>query len=395
MFAVFKILGCLAMALPCSAIESDLILPPNLVSGRHVGIVLITGAEISNMAYVSLLQVMQESAAVYNISLFAGAPRDWSSIPELVDLASRIAAVTKAFQEKGMSIDSPIFYAGHSLGAVFLQELMARQKVALAGQILMGAYILREYYYPSFSYKIPTLTIGGEVDGLARISRIAETYYHTRGMIDFPVVVLEGQTHMQFASGDPPSTVKKNDLQPEVDQGTAHKNIADVAIDFIRLRILSEGAGSILKARIKSTSDLLAPLIQAYELEGSRRFNAPHQIGGPGQEACVRGGCSDHSEWAKMAQVLLSEDIPGHTLNVSNNYVELSATPVTGQEFHLPTISNSSGSSVISITTYSQGYWNDLINEAFEDLDTALTFTSAQEIGTKLASRQCSFIKGA
>eukprot|EP00746_Dinoflagellata_sp_MGD_P049346 gnl/MRDRNA2_/MRDRNA2_222997_c0_seq1.p1 gnl/MRDRNA2_/MRDRNA2_222997_c0~~gnl/MRDRNA2_/MRDRNA2_222997_c0_seq1.p1 ORF type:complete len:547 (-),score=83.71 gnl/MRDRNA2_/MRDRNA2_222997_c0_seq1:14-1654(-) len=377
------------------AVDSDLILAPNLTSGSHVGIVLITGAEIPNTAYTSLLQAMQETAAAKNVSLFAGAPWYWFSTPQPVDLSFRIDAVTHSFKAKGMHPDAPIFYAGHSLGTVFLQDFTLGRKKSVAGQILMGGYILRKYYYPNFSYEVPTVTIGAELDGQARISRIAENYYQTRGKTDFPVVILEGQSHMQFASGEPPSTVKKNDLQPEVDEVTAHKNIAAVAVDFMLARVGFSDAGDVLKTKVKATSDLIAPLIKAYEYEGSRRFNAPSQIGGPGEKTCMRGGCSNQSEWAKNAQKLISADIPGHTLNISNEYVDLGGSPATGQDFHLPVISNNSGSSTISITTYSGCYWNDLINEEFEDLDTALTFTSAQEIGTKLASRQCSLITGA
>jgi hypothetical protein len=49
---------------------------------------------------------------------------------------------------------------------------------------------------------------------------------------------------------------------------------------------------------------------------------------------------------------------------------------------------------VVSIATWSQCYWNDFIHEQFENFDAALAFTSAQEIGTKMASRQCTLIKG-
>ena len=39
----------------------------------------------------------------------------------------------------------------------------------------------------------------------------------------------------------------------------------------------------------------------------------------------------------------------------------------------------------VHITTYSQGYWNDPFHEVFDNLDTGFTYTSAQEIATKLA----------
>lgn len=64
-----------------------------------------------------------------------------------------------------------------------------------------------------FTTDTPTLTIGGSKDGLMRITRIAESYWHQITNITpsqsnfFPVEVLEGVSHYQFAGGVPPSFV--------------------------------------------------------------------------------------------------------------------------------------------------------------------------------------------
>merc|ERR1712048_838098 len=87
-------------------------------------------------------------------------------------------------------------------------------------------------------------------------------------------------------------------------------------------------------------------------------------------------------------------------MGVSNQYVDVSSTPLTGEEFHLPSISNDSTAKTITITTYSQNYWDDAQpswfawKELFDDFDTGFIATSAEEIGTKLASRQCTLIQG-
>lgn len=70
------------------------------------------------------------------------------------------------------------------------------------GQILHGGFLQRKYVNaPAFSYTVPTLTIGGELDGLSRVTRIAEAFYQQvtvqqRGA-QFPVVVLPGVSHFQ------------------------------------------------------------------------------------------------------------------------------------------------------------------------------------------------------
>ncbi len=73
-----------------------------------------------------------------------------------------------------------------------------------------------------YNYKVPTLTVGGTKGGLMRVSRVAESFWHSHVNIEaaqkdlFPVMVLEGVSHAQFMSGTPPSTVKDRDLKPDV-----------------------------------------------------------------------------------------------------------------------------------------------------------------------------------
>jgi hypothetical protein len=54
---------------------------------------------------------------------------------------------------------------------------------------------------PVFNYPVPTLTLGGELDGLTRVTRIAESFYQCEkqqiGIQQFPVIVLPGVSHFQ------------------------------------------------------------------------------------------------------------------------------------------------------------------------------------------------------
>jgi hypothetical protein len=55
-------------------------------------------------------------------------------------------------------------------------------------------------------------------------------------------------------------------------------------------RLLVTESGVLAQA-VGATAKFAAPIVAAYELEGSRHFNAPNQIGGPGEKTCVKGGC--------------------------------------------------------------------------------------------------------
>jgi hypothetical protein len=236
---------------------------------------------------------------------------------------------------------------------------------------------------------------------------MAEAFFHAKERSeDFPIIVLPGVTHMQFSSGAPPTLVKLRDLQPEVSYDEAHSSIASAIVAYIEKTVAASNiAAHALSSLQASTEEFLKPIIIAYQKEGARWLGSPAQFGGPSQSDCVigkdKGLCPAGSEWAPEAQRVISGGIDGWSLSVTNEFVELSSTPLTGGDFHLPRITNDTKMKTISITTYSQSYWDDAKpswfdwKEVFDKFDTGFVATSALEIGTKLASRQCTLIQGA
>lgn len=70
---------------------------------------------------------------------------------------------------------------GHSLGGVIAQGY---KNDAIKGLILEGSVLLRgtrkvqENGFTKFNTNLPTLTLCAELDGLLRITRCVESYYH-------------------------------------------------------------------------------------------------------------------------------------------------------------------------------------------------------------------------
>ena len=60
----------------------------------------------------------------------------------------------------------------------------------------------------------------------------------------------------------------------------------------------------MVREAVKATGEFAEPIWKAYELEGSKNFNAPRQVGGPLANTCHKGGCADGSPWTISAQVL-------------------------------------------------------------------------------------------
>lgn len=106
---------------------------------------------------------------------------------------------------------------------------------------------------------------------LYRVTRIMEEHYHCIFVAKdvqtatqlFPVVVIEGMSHFQFASGDIPSHVKNNDLKPDYD--TAHTQVATLVTAFI---CSSHGRRQWFEVTVEVTGSFVNPLINTYQLEG-------------------------------------------------------------------------------------------------------------------------------
>merc|ERR1719230_843338 len=116
--------------------------------------------------------------------------------------------------------------------------------------------------------------------------------------------------HYQWGSGAPSLLEKQRDLQAELSLDAAHSQAAAVAGDYLD-QLAGKGRGAKVRAAVAATKVFVEPIIAAYKYEGSRHFNGPRQIGGPGADECVKGGCPDKSDWAVVAQALIAGELNG------------------------------------------------------------------------------------
>jgi hypothetical protein len=383
-----------------------LLKPPAGKTGAPAAWIVLPGAQIDKSTYQALAEAVQKKASMPLWVAVLGTSFTPTAIPP--EIGPRIDYVLKTMKGEGLDLDTVrLFYGGHSLGSVFIQDHLNSYhgstgpmggKVPVVGQVLMGGFLQRKYNWPTKTYPVTTLTVGGELDGLARCTRLAEAFYAADGSSDFPVVIVPGMTHMQFSSGNPPALVHARDLLPEITYDEAYTAVSELVASYFE-KVAGVGDGSVLAKAVAATGAFVKPIIKAYELEGARYFNSPKQYGGPLQNTCVKGGCEGKSSWTPKAQELISS-VPGWTLSLSNQYVDVSSTPLGGGEFHLPKITNDTSTKTITITTFSQGSWDDAKpswfewKEIFDEFDTGFVATSAEELGTKLASRQCTLIQG-
>lgn len=190
---------------------------------------------------MTIAQEFQQQAAKDGLKAWIGIPNFSFDTPNPGEIGAHIQDAMTYIGYAGFTGDN-WFLAAHSLGGVMTQQWLNGTSTkpspsSFKGQVLMSSVLLRGTRAiqadgsTKFEYATPTLTIGGTKDGLMRLTRISESYYHQVENIHstqagkFPVTVLEGVSHAQFGSGTPPSFVQKNDLRADVTEDDAHTRI--------------------------------------------------------------------------------------------------------------------------------------------------------------------------
>ena len=286
----------------------------------------------------------------------------------------------------------------------------------------MGGGLLRKYRNgtASTTFPVPTLTLDGTLDGLYRVLRQAETYYHYQEhapvstKADFPVVLFEGANHWSFASGPPPSNVKSNDLKAEMSEDDAHAAIAATIADFMAVRLAghpggfpsdASAAATSLSAAVADTGSIVAPLIAALEQEAhvhlkpacNSDYPMPascpdyHRYPSGAQGTKPQTDCVCGTPWvSEQAQSILAglDSSPAASSGASVVAVDAVHSVSDVTPVHLPHIwhnctEQQEQGCTVNVTTVTQPIYSTL-----DSLDTGFYPASASELRVKLKSRQ-------
>ena len=168
--------ACVLLARVSLVVGSNVVLPPSETEGVPVGLVMIEGAQITPESYIPLLNATQRAASGAGLSLWVGVPQFLGSVPDPVRISADVNTILQQMNKAGLPDGSPLFIAGHSLGGAMVQSYTAQHSSKFKGQILMGSFLLRSE--EAKQYPVSTLTIGGELDGLCRVTRMGEAMLH-------------------------------------------------------------------------------------------------------------------------------------------------------------------------------------------------------------------------
>jgi len=270
----------------------------------------------------------------------------------------------------------------------------------IKGQILMGSTLLRNTHTINdngktlFDYKTPTLQLSGLKDGLLRISRGAEAFWHSEKNIDdsqkgmFPVNALDDVSHASFMDSTMiPDFVKKSDLKADIDEITAHNEAANAMTAFIS-GVLGISELSDMSQKMKDdTEDLLKPFLDMMEQETLYSMKAPcynDALVNPDDIKCAHG-----SQWTKTAQKIMGGDISWADADIvtNDNFHQVYTMPPAGH-VHLPETTScddptDGAKCTLKTISVTENYYNRL-----DQSDTGKSPIAANEMKAKLLSRQ-------
>ena len=232
--------------------------PPNS-TGTDIAIVWIQGAMCDNEAYTEIAETVQAQGATKGQRIWVGIPSFVSGSPDPVTIVGKVSDTVDALRQLGFQGDN-IVMAGHSLGGVMSQGYTKTHGDTIKAQVLMGSVLTRDNRsiasdgHTVFDYDVPTLSITGSKDGLMRMSRAAESFWHSNINVTkaqankYPTVAFEGVSHAQFMSGRPPLNVRDKDLVPDVSAQEAYDLTATAFTQFLDQVILGHAPSIDTKA---------------------------------------------------------------------------------------------------------------------------------------------------
>uniref|UniRef100_A0A0B6Z683 Uncharacterized protein n=1 Tax=Arion vulgaris TaxID=1028688 RepID=A0A0B6Z683_9EUPU len=245
------------------------------ISRRDVALIVIPESGVSHTEYTVLGRVIQQ---IYPL-------RMWVSLLDIAkeetltldNLPLLLGESMKELSNAGIHSDPDIFLAVHGLRGHVTADYAQAVPLSLRGLILLGTFLPKRFHYDSFP--LPVLTIVGEIDGVVRITRLAQIVQsmiladqQQPGLvIQRPIVLLEGANHDTFVQGDLPAWLHVLDIQAEGDKTVATTKASNLTAIFIA-SILQEPEGSVetaqlvFQATFEHAKNLIQPIISLIEM---------------------------------------------------------------------------------------------------------------------------------
>jgi hypothetical protein len=379
--AMFAVL-CALFSLVSFGYAENIILHPNSTALNELALIMIQTDGLQPSQYIQHLSKVQD-AVFDSIKLWVIIPDFSANNVDSGDIEAAIPDLVQNLRSVGFK-SSNVILAGHLKGGNLIQKVARSEQFdySLKGKILIGSFFEREILNDLDQVNVPTLTLGGELDGVCRITRMMEAYYHQvlpeKGTFGkHSVVVIPQISHSQFFTGRPNSYILSKDLVAEVTDADALEKITNVLSLFISSVTGDLSANAKLRAKVDETGVFLSPLMKAFEYEGFYYFKSPCYVK-------KTSDCITSSPFmSDIAQAILGDKA---NVNISNADIIQNIDAIIPRDY-LPEILNScndgSENCVLRTTTVTEIRYEKLASP-----DLGASFSSAQSMAAKMNSRQ-------
>jgi len=256
--------------------------PPLNDDSPQIGLIFVPGATIPGENYLPLMKAVQ---ANYPGSLWIAATKEWTGeMPNPLEVGGQLQGCKDMAAQFGLDTTN-VFYAGHSLGGIVLENYVSGHFDETLGIALLGTWLPNlleksDDWTRNNEYPVPVLTAIGEIDGggISYLRReVEETKVLANSVRSFTKTIMVPQVnHAQVASGEVDQGVVDNDIDAEISEEDAHNNygirVADwLALSALHLELLdgSQAQQSLLNfvQYEKETEEFLEPFKTMYHLE--------------------------------------------------------------------------------------------------------------------------------
>jgi hypothetical protein len=293
--------------------NETIVLKPIGSGSFDVGLIFIQGMSIPSVNYVKALRELQQK---FPDNLWIAIPEFYYDVPDSTKMAEALNLSYSALENSGLKIErtTPFFFVAHGDGSIKLQDFLFNNDtykhlpINVTGLILNGSFFNRYYRVQVGKNFAPIFTIGAELDGYNRLTRVSESLYFDYFIRSTPsnsyTVVIEGMNHYQFiGDGIPPDYLTFKDIIPEIDNQTATDQLTTLMKSFMKLALCSYYSDCLderifIETLVATSLNLVQPILDAFQYEGYYFLQEPCFI----IPALNPPNCTQGAEWVGIMQ---------------------------------------------------------------------------------------------
>ncbi|CAG5135991.1 unnamed protein product, partial [Candidula unifasciata] len=177
----------------------------------------------------------------------------------------------------GMNHNADVFLAVHGHPGHVTADYAQAVPSTLRGLILLGTFLPKRFSLDLFP--LPVLTLVGELDGVVRITRVAQMLGSVMAahegqpslITHSPVVLLEGANHDAFILGDLPPHLHNLDIEAQVDKTVVMTTASNMMAMFVAKVLkqpqdVADVAGDVFRATFEHAVNVTEPIRSLMEM---------------------------------------------------------------------------------------------------------------------------------